>query len=211
MHHELSKDGFDCDVSSEDFSVESFEIPVNNDDGSSNESCSSLSLSISESELYNDSNSDIEVDTDVLVSISSEIAAWAVNHRIPRVSMHNLRRHNLDVPKDPRTLLKTPRSVVSDNIANGTYIYLGVKQGIIRTLKTKEYSGEVIKLIINIDGLPLYKSSSTTVWPILGMFGAMDQFIIALYCGKGKPTDLNAYLRDFCDEAEILKQNGIDC
>ena len=28
---------------------------------------------------------------------------------------------------------------------------------------------------------------------------------------KGKPTDLNAYLRDFCDEAEILKLNGMDC
>ena len=71
-------------------------------------------------------------------------------------------------------MLKTPRSVVTDNIANGTYIYLGVKQGIIRTLKTKQYSGDVIKLIINIDGLPLYKSSSTTVWPILGMFGDME-------------------------------------
>ena len=146
LHHELSKNDFDCDVSSEDFSVESLEIPVNNEDGLSNESFFSLSLSISESELYNDSNNDIEVDTDVppedpiidvLVSISSEIAAWAVNHRIPRVPIHNLldilRRHNLDVPKDPRTLLKTPRPVVTDNIANGTYIYLGVKQGIIRT------------------------------------------------------------------------------
>ena len=79
--------------------------------------------------------------TDVLVSISSEIATWAVNHRIPTVSIHNLldilRRHNLDVPKDPRTLLKTPRSVVTDNIANSTYIYLGVNQGIIRMLKLK--------------------------------------------------------------------------
>ena len=108
-------------------------------------------------------------------------------------------------------MLKTPRSVVTANIANGTYIYLGVKQGIIRTLRSKQYSGDVIKLIINIDGLPLYKSSSTTAWPILGMFGDMDPFIIALYCGKGKPTDLNAYLRDFCDEAEILKLNGIGC
>ena len=66
-------------------------------------------------------------------------------------------------------------------------------------------------MIINIDGLPLYKSLSTTVWPILGMFGDMDPFIIALYCGKGKPTDLNAYLRDFCDEAEILMLNGVYC
>ena len=89
-------------------------------------------MSISESELYTDSNSDIEVDTDVPpitdvpVSISSEIATCAVNHRIPRVPIHNLldilRRHNLDVPKDPRTLLKTPRSVVTDNIANGTWV-----------------------------------------------------------------------------------------
>ena len=87
-------------------------MPVNNEDGSSNGSCSSLSLSISESELYTDSNSDIEVGTDVPpgdpttdvpVSISSEIATWAVNHRIPRVPIHNLldilRRHNLDVPQ----------------------------------------------------------------------------------------------------------------
>ena len=42
------------------------------------------------------------------------------------------------------------------------------------------------------------------------MFGNLDPFIIALYCGKGKPTDLNAYLKDFCDEADILKQDGIE-
>ena len=36
------------------------------------------------------------------------------------------------------------------------------------------------------------------------------RLLLPFIVGKGKPTDLNAYLRDFCNEADILKQSGIE-
>ena len=91
----------------------------------------------------------------------------------------------------------------------GSYIYLRIEQGITRILSRKIYSGNTISLIMNIGVLPLYKSSSLSVWPILAWFGDLYPFIVALYSGKVKMANVNEYLKDFCKEAEQLKQDGL--
>ena len=147
------------------------------------------------------------------IPMSTVLSSWVTTHRITQRAVCGLlgilRTYGCDVPKDSMTLLKTPRCVATDAIYSGSYIYLRIEQGIKRIISSKIYSGNTISLIINIDGLPLYKSSSIGVWPILARFGDLDPFIVALYCGEGKPANVNEYLKDFCEEAERLKQDGL--
>ena len=65
-----------------------------------------------------------------------------------------------------------------------------------------------IDLMINVDGLPLFKSPNAQFWPILGRFDSFHAFVIALVYGESKQT-VDEYLNDFLEEFEKLKLNGI--
>lgn len=69
---------------------------------------------------------------------------------------------------------------------------------------------ENIKLSINIDGLPLFRSSPVEFWSILGSVGDGGIFIIALYKGIGKPASCAAFLKDFVDEIIPYYSDGIE-
>ena len=66
-----------------------------------------------------------------------------------------------------------------------------------------------ISLLVNIDGVPLFKSSPNQVWPILGKFGDFSVFIISLWHGKGKPACLDEFLKDFLEEYALLRTSGV--
>ena len=57
-------------------------------------------------------------------------------------------------------------------------------------------------LQFNFDGLPMFKSSSTELWPILCLVKCAEEepFVAGFYCGKRKPQDLTEFLKDFVDE-----------
>jgi len=63
-------------------------------------------------------------------------------------------------------------------------------------------------LIVNIDGIPVYRSSSTQFWPILCTINSQSPMIIALYVGTSKPTSVNEFLADFVDDVRELQSNG---
>lgn len=57
----------------------------------------------------------------------------------------------------------------------------------------------IIQLDFNIDGLPLFKSSSTEIWPILLRSDVLiddSPCMVGLFCGSGKPDPLDLYLHD---------------
>ena len=125
-----------------------------------------------------------------------------------------------DLPKHPRTLLNTNTSVVTREVPGGVYCHVGIENGINDQISSQSsVTCEQVVLQINIDGLPLYKSSSSQMWPILGMienyrdFGESKQhsspFIIGIFHGKSKPLDLNEYLKDFIKEVCSLQTDGI--
>jgi len=68
-------------------------------------------------------------------------------------------------------------------------------------------------LFVNIDGLPLAKSSSIQFWPILCKIDQslckLDPFIVAVYCGQSKPPDIYEYLKDFIQEYKNLCNDGL--
>ncbi|XP_065654618.1 uncharacterized protein LOC136081245 [Hydra vulgaris] len=65
-------------------------------------------------------------------------------------------------------------------------------------------------MLINVDGLPLCKSTNTQFWPILAKFSKLQQFIVCLFCGKKKPNNLFDYLNEFLTEFRLLKVSGIE-
>ena len=70
-----------------------------------------------------------------------------------------------------------------------------------------------ISLNINIDGLPLYKSSKDEFWPILFNIQeapTLQSMVIGIYCGKGKPSDANLFLNRFVVEMEDVLKKGVE-
>lgn len=69
---------------------------------------------------------------------------------------------------------------------------------------------EDIMLSINIDGVPLFKSSGIQLWPILCSVRQFEPFIVAVFCGDANPNSVQEYLSDFLSELTNLQQNGIN-
>ena len=67
---------------------------------------------------------------------------------------------------------------------------------------------ESICLKVNFDGLPLYKSSSVSLCPILCSIDDISRpFPLGLFCGIGKP-ELNVFLKNLCEEIKELLHFG---
>lgn len=70
-----------------------------------------------------------------------------------------------------------------------------------------------LKLQLNSDGLPLFKSTNDQFWPILGRIENLPDgrpFIIGLFYGESKPSNVNQYLEQFIEEFRELEKNGLD-
>jgi len=115
-------------------------------------------------------------------------------------------RHPL-LPKDPRTVLKTCTTVAVTNIEGGCYYHFGLANGITALLDQFSFDDSVIQLQINVDGVPVNKSTNAQFWPILGLVANCvhrEPFIIGLYYGNSKPYDVSEYLKEFVNEYSKL-------
>ena len=132
--------------------------------------------------------------------------------------LKSLHEYHPTLPVDARTLVKTPDtcSLNVKQIAGGHYYHFGIVNGIQKLFEQgyidSNQGHREISLQINIDGLPLFKSTKYQFWPILGM--VMDlpvkhPFAIGLYGGNHKPSDLAQYLDDFVKECQHLEINGL--
>nr|XP_055051614.1 uncharacterized protein LOC129437480 [Misgurnus anguillicaudatus] len=95
------------------------------------------------------------------------------------------------------------------NICGGQYTYYCLELGILQYLSHNSSFTGSIDLTINIDGLPIFKSSKTHFWPILAKFDNADPFLVALYYGNSKPDPIHEYLSDLIAELQHLMQNGV--
>ena len=153
-------------------------------------------------------------------SIIDELIRWAIETDIPRTHLNQLLKilgkHSCFAmfPKDSRTLLKTPRETITRSVSPGIYCHFGVKKGLERILTNRATSmPSVLKLLINMDGLPLAKSSGSQLWPILCSISNIDETVVfpaGAFHGMSKPSNSNEYLYDFVEEMKILQQDGIE-
>lgn len=153
------------------------------------------------------------------ISLADKIAHWTVTNNISHNSVNKLlsilRSENLPIPKDCRTLVKTP--LACKNIIDmppGAYIHFGIERGIIYKINQSMTQKELdfLLLTINIDGLPLSKSSNSQFWPILmsiDIIELAEPFIVGIYHGMRKPESVTNFLDAFVNEYLVLKTNGI--
>jgi len=112
-----------------------------------------------------------------------------------------------DLPKDARTLLRMPRNIEITKMGDGEYYYFGLRFWIHSLLQLRSQTANSLTVHVNIDGIPLFSSANTCLWPVLCSikeFGT-DVFPGALYCSCGKSESASVYLRDFIDEMKLLE------
>jgi hypothetical protein len=71
---------------------------------------------------------------------------------------------------------------------------------------------EVIELAMNTDGVPLFHSSSYSLWPVLCSLNNLKMcnvFVVVLYGGNSKPSNLD-FLRDTIHELKVLLTDVIN-
>jgi len=100
-------------------------------------------------------------------SLSDSISNWAIHFGISLVALTALLCIlwicHPDLPKDARTLLRTKTKYSIIERAGGQYNYFGILTSLRSTLSKYIHTladNFCLKLQINIDGLPLFKSSS---------------------------------------------------
>jgi hypothetical protein len=111
-----------------------------------------------------------------------------------------------ELPKDARTLMKTPTKCNITAMGDGKFFYTGIKFHLDRIFASHNYCDiDAIKLSFNVDGIPLYKSKNVSFTPILCSVKefAHPPFVVALHCGSSKPP-LEQYLDDFISELKLL-------
>ncbi|XP_065659991.1 uncharacterized protein LOC136083963 [Hydra vulgaris] len=145
--------------------------------------------------------------------LCSKLRYWALTNRCTRQCINGALKLFLEckqsVPTDSRTLLKTKRSIASINIKGyGDYIYLGLKTQIEKQISSKLIKETSLYLTFNIDGIPLLKSNSTQLWPILASILGMEPFAVGLFCGNKKPPFI-VNLRTLVDELNELRHNTL--
>lgn len=150
--------------------------------------------------------------------INISMKSWSLRHNITHRALKDLlqiMRHQYNdqrLPADPRTLLDTPQSTgkLCIEMAGGKYWHFGLQKCLEHWFV--ELAEDIsISININIDGLPIHKSSKFQLWPILcnvHSFSNLKPMPVGIFFGKSKPTNVNDFLTPFVNELIPILQNG---
>ena len=165
------------------------------------------------SESESESEEELLLDADD--NLKQELAKWSVDNGITQTAtgflLSILQKYHPSLPKDPRTLLKAPCKQPVKDIKGGEYCHIGLSHGLLHLLSFSPVSGDSLEIQINVDGLPLFKSSSMSLWPILCSVKNVtnrEPFVIGVFCGKEKPGSAAEFLSDFVSETCELMKTG---
>ena len=148
--------------------------------------------------------------------LATDLCDWKQKEKITLQGLSSLlkilRRHEPFecLPSDARTLLKTPRSTIFKTVLPGSYYHFGLESGIKSAAKNICLDSSQLQFDINVDGLPLTKSSNSQVWPIQGcLVGDENPFLIGIYHGFTKPASSVEFMEEFTKEyCEITRNEG---
>ncbi|XP_055325814.1 uncharacterized protein LOC129579676 [Sitodiplosis mosellana] len=146
----------------------------------------------------------------------NNIRSWAIEYNIQNRALSALLKilitfGSRNLPSDSRSLLRTPRSIQIENTAGGQYWYNGIGN-CLRNVFGKLNSNITLELNFNVDGLPLFKSSPVTFWPILANIHGMSDvkpMVIGIWSGIGKPKDLTDFLQPLVSDIDTVIRNGV--
>lgn len=115
--------------------------------------------------------------------------------------------------------MKTPKTHTIVNITNGAYIHLGIENMLLPILKIYNANlyihNHILKIGINIDGLPISKSSKSQLWPILISVLNFKELIdnvfpIGIYHGEKKPNSIEEFMNPFVLDLLSVMNSGLD-
>lgn len=184
-------------------------------DVNSNEAYSVISQDVSSLTVNSNSNNHMSLWKDLQTLIIED----NVSHNTANKLLQILKNHgHIELPNDVRILLQTPRNTslrYIKSIAGGYYAHFGLLPSLKQSIKiySKFITKNEISLNVNIDGLPIAKSSGSQFWPIMASIEKVDiytlPFIIGVYHGTSKPSDANNFLTDFVNDFISISKNGI--
>ncbi|XP_053674060.1 uncharacterized protein LOC128724359 [Anopheles nili] len=155
------------------------------------------------------------------------LAIW---HQLPRSAVNMMlailrMKLDLDLPKDARTLVRTPTQLRNEIVAirGGDYSYGGLKSVLTKYVTpltlSKTFNPEAthFSLDVSIDGLPLHKGGPTQLWPILVKVVELPKLPVmtvatfsATYQNHyQKPESIEEFLRPLVDEANEIHRSGL--
>lgn len=128
------------------------------------------------------------------LSLAKVLFTWANEYKIKHNTWNLLKLlqkhgHN-ELPSTAWTLLQTPQDFEMRQLSGMEYISFPLKQKLQKTLDFEEVAKlQFVDLSFNVDGLPLYKSSKTCMWPVLCavMLEPVTIFPTTLTCGVRWP------------------------
>ncbi|XP_061716895.1 uncharacterized protein LOC133524769 [Cydia pomonella] len=210
----LNLSGKDCIANSGEGSGQNNFSSTSDGRGSDYESNNEKSSSDYESDEKEEILSDYNKNFELRYSMKN----WALNYNISHAALNSLLqivniRLNDVLPRDARTLLGTNRENLQITIsAPGHYWHNGLIKCLKRIFENVSCLPNEISLNINIDGLPVFNSSRYQFWPILCTVFEIPNlapFVVGIYAGDGKPSDLDSFLKPFVTEMKQLEEGLI--
>ena len=120
-----------------------------------------------------------------------------------------------NLPSSARTLLKTSRNIPTQIKSGMEYIYFSLSDQLLKHFK--QYPSDVVaktdylEISINVDGLPLFKSSGKSLWPVLCAIVNLKPvtvFPVVLTFGDCKPSNLE-FLNEIITDLGSVLQHGL--
>ena len=148
--------------------------------------------------------------------LSHKFKDVALKHNLSTTAINDILKlfgpfHQL--PLDSRTLFANNNSfdvkIQHHPKTNSEFLHVGLAQ-VLTFMDAKVDIPEEPVLFFNFDGLPLFKSSKISLWPILLQIKPFNPFIVGISCGYEKP-DPYEYLELLIKDLQNLIEDGLVC
>lgn len=148
------------------------------------------------------------------------LAEWASKFLIKQNAVDSLlmllkQNGHPNLPASARTLLKTTRDIAIQTKSGMEYVYFPVASELLKQFK--KYPPAIVdktdslEISLNVDGLPLFKSSNKSLWPVLCAIVNVQPvtvFPVVLTYGACKPGNLE-FLEDLTRDLGNVLQHGL--
>lgn len=147
----------------------------------------------------------------VKLELRKIITENAVTRKATNELLTLMRNFIPDLPRDARTLLETPKEVVTRPVPPGKYTHIGIEPHLIKLIQSRPNVPQTIILDVFADGAALFKQSKKkSFWLVLARFDLSNQvFCVGVYNGVRQPASFNDLMSDFVKEALLLTTEGL--
>lgn len=151
-------------------------------------------------------------------SAVDDLKSWMLKNKITHTAATKLLKYlgkynvlGLSLPADSRSFLSTPRKVNIQRMGEGQFYYRGLRTCLLEQFSDIQKS-ITLRLVFNIDGLPLYGGSKKEFWPILCAVDKMpgkSVMVVAIYLGESKPN-IQLFFEEFVSELSEILKTGVE-